>query len=72
MIVTPSELSAIRDQLGLTRVAFARALGYAGNDNTCHKQIWQMEQGQKPISAAKSRAALDLLTSVETTASNAP
>lgn len=59
--MAPTELAAIRDRVGMTRVQFAQALGYTGNDNTCHKQVWEMEQGKKPISAAKARIARALL-----------
>lgn len=53
----PAELAAIRGTLGLSRAAFGAAIGYQGNDNTRHKQVWEMEQGDKPIPAAKARAA---------------
>lgn len=59
--MTPVVFATIRQQLGLTRAQFARALGYTGNDNTCHKQIWEMENGKKPIRAAIATAAVGLL-----------
>jgi DNA-binding transcriptional regulator YiaG len=59
----PAELAAIRAALGLTRAAFGAAIGYQGNDNTRHKQVWEMERGEKPIPAAKARAARALAAS---------
>lgn len=69
-VMPPAELAAIRAQVGMTRVAFAKAIGYTGNDNTCHKQVWEMEEGRKPVSATKARMARALLASVALTAPN--
>lgn len=57
----PAELEAIRTRLDLTREAFGALIGYAGNSNSRHKQVWEMEKGKKPISAEKARAARALL-----------
>lgn len=47
--MTGGELREIRETLGLTREAFAEDLGFTGNSNTAHKQIYEMENGAKPI-----------------------
>ena len=52
--MTPSVFAHIREESGMTREAFGAALGYAGNSNTRHKQVLQMERGEKPILAEKA------------------
>jgi hypothetical protein len=52
--MTPKELAAIRSATGLSRDAFAKAIGYAGNSNTRHKQIFDMENGKKAIMPDKA------------------
>lgn len=52
-----AELRSIREALGMTRAEFAEALGFKGNDNTRHKQIFEMESGAKPIMSERARAA---------------
>jgi DNA-binding transcriptional regulator YiaG len=55
--MAPGELAQIRAAIGLSRADFARAIGYHGNSNTGHKQVFEMENGKKPISAEKAAAA---------------
>lgn len=52
-----AELRKIREALGMTRAEFAEALGFKGNENTRHKQIFEMENGAKPIMSERARAA---------------
>ena len=47
--MTGPELKAIRNRLGLSVYAFARALGYQGNDNTVGTQIRRYETNARPI-----------------------
>ena len=55
--MTGQELKAIRHALGLTVLEFARALGYAGNDNTNSVLIRQMQDGRKPVPPRTARLA---------------
>ncbi|MCF3935023.1 hypothetical protein L1787_16585 [Acuticoccus sp. M5D2P5] len=55
------ELRHIRETLGMTRAEFADALGFKGNDNTRHKQVFEMESGSKPIMPERARRARSLL-----------
>lgn len=47
--MTGPELAAIRKHLGLGTVAFGRALGYRGNDNTVSVAIRLYESDGRPI-----------------------
>ncbi|MEM8554777.1 MAG: hypothetical protein AAGF71_08110 [Pseudomonadota bacterium] len=58
------ELAAIRSQVAQTRAEFALAIGFKGSANTRHKQIWEMENGRKPIMPERARAARMLLATV--------
>lgn len=51
------ELSSIREMLGLSRADFAAAIGFEGNSNTAHKQIFEMENDTKKIMPARALAA---------------
>lgn len=55
--MTGAELKAIRKSLGLSVIQFARALGYAGNDNTASVQIRRYECGSRPIPPRVARLA---------------
>jgi len=50
-----------RELLGLSRAAFATAIGYGGNDNTRHKTMFQVEGGEKSLSPQASRILRGLL-----------
>lgn len=58
---TASEVVAARDNLGLSRAAFADRIGIGGNDNTRHKFIFEVEKGKKELSVAATRAMRALL-----------
>lgn len=60
--MSPVELTTIRESLHLSRADFAERIGYKGNPNTRHKQIFELEQGIKPIMPEKARAARALFT----------
>lgn len=47
--MTGPELAAVRKRLGLGTVAFGRALGYRGNDNTVSVQVRAYESDGRPI-----------------------
>lgn len=51
------ELRRIRDSLDMGRAEFGTALGFNGNDNTRHKQVFEMEAGAKPIMPERARRA---------------
>ena len=40
---TPEKIRDARAELGLSRVAFGRALKFNGNDNTVNKTVWELE-----------------------------
>jgi transcriptional regulator with XRE-family HTH domain len=52
--MTPTDLRALRERLGLTQSALADALGMHANTVAC------MERGEKPISE-RTGAALDMV-----------
>lgn len=59
--MTPAEIAAARESLGLTRVALAEAVGIGGNDNTRHKRMWEIEQGQARLNPTATRRLRALL-----------
>lgn len=54
--MTGAEVVAARKELGLSRAQFGACIGYKGNSNTAHKQVWEMEKGIKPVTPARARA----------------
>jgi 2-methylcitrate dehydratase PrpD len=50
-------LRSIRELLGMSRADFAAAIGFEGNSNTAHKQIFEMESETKKIMPARALAA---------------
>ena len=58
--MTGAELKAIRMRLGLTRVAFARSLGYEGSDDNNHTLIKRIEQGKRDVTPLKALRAIEL------------
>lgn len=53
-----SRLKDIRRKLHLTVVAFGRALGYAGNENTISTVVRRYEADMRPIPSYISRLAI--------------
>lgn len=53
--MTGAEVAAARSALGLSRAAFASAIGFGGNDNTRHKHVWQVERGDIQLSLEATR-----------------
>lgn len=47
--MTGDDMRTIRAGLGLTRVQFARAIGYRGNDDTCQKSVEEYEKEKREI-----------------------
>ncbi|MEP3778559.1 MAG: helix-turn-helix transcriptional regulator [Shimia thalassica] len=54
-------VSEARDALSMSRADFAEAIGYAGNPNTRHKTIWEIEKGEKSLRPDAVRALRALL-----------
>jgi hypothetical protein len=59
--MTGSQLRAIRDLLGLSRLELALALGYQGKDRSNYELIAAMERGVKPIPPRTAMCAQFLL-----------
>jgi hypothetical protein len=59
------ELRRIRESLDMGRAEFGAALGFAGNENTRHKQVFEMEAGTKPIMPERARRARALYASAQ-------
>lgn len=55
--MTPEEFKAIRDQLGQSKVEFARTLGYTGNDKNNSQRMREFETGERPIPLYIARLA---------------
>ncbi|WP_146620007.1 hypothetical protein [Acuticoccus sediminis] len=64
-VMGKDELRSIREATGLSRAAFGEALGFGGNDNTRHKQVFEMESGAKPIMPERARRARALFAENE-------
>ena len=60
-----TELKNIRTKIGETRANFALKLGYRGNENTRHKQIFELETNKKPIMPDRADKARALVAEVE-------
>lgn len=56
--MTGDELRTIRKRLGMSRVAFGRALGYRGNANTVNVAIAVYERGDRPLPPWIARLAV--------------
>ncbi|MBU2941427.1 helix-turn-helix transcriptional regulator [Shimia thalassica] len=54
-------VSEARVALSMSRADFAEAIGYAGNPNTRHKTIWEIEKGEKSLRPDAVRALRALL-----------
>jgi transcriptional regulator with XRE-family HTH domain len=55
--MTPAEFKAIREQLGCTGEAFARALGYGGSPQSRKTVVYKFESGEREIPPAIARLA---------------
>ena len=54
----PAQFAAIRERLGLSAYAFARALGYEGNRNTLQVIVARFESGNREIPTGIARLAM--------------
>ncbi|MDO6799347.1 helix-turn-helix domain-containing protein [Shimia thalassica] len=59
--LTGPAVSEAREMLGLSRADFAAAIGYAGNPNTRHKTMWEIEKGEKSLRPDAVRALRALM-----------
>lgn len=65
--MTADEFRSIRERCGMTRVAFARALGYKGSDNNNHNLIKRIENGHREVMPLVAIKAIELAQAVPQT-----
>ncbi len=58
--MTPVDFKLIRLRLGMSRIEFARALGYKGSDENNATLIKRIEHGKREIVASRAIKALEL------------
>jgi len=55
--MTGKELRKIREGLDLTLIAFGRALGFAGEEDSIKSAVHRLEAGRRPIRTPLARLA---------------
>ncbi|PHS35862.1 MAG: hypothetical protein COA91_12840 [Robiginitomaculum sp.] len=59
--ITPNLIKRTRNKLGMSRLEFARALGFKGSKRTVDKEIIQLERGKAELWPAKREIFIKML-----------
>ncbi|MBL4853410.1 MAG: hypothetical protein JKY25_04140 [Robiginitomaculum sp.] len=60
--ITPNLIKRTRNKLGMSRLEFARELGFKGSKRTVDKEIIQLERGKAELWPAKRELFIKILT----------
>ncbi len=62
--ITPNLIKRTRNKLGMSRLEFARALGFKGSKRTVDKEIIQLERGKAELWPAKRELFIEMVTAL--------